>query len=624
MTYTRTALAALLCLWFSPFLAQTGPAGVRNNTSNRVWYKPEQLSIFTAGAAFSSWGNQGGNGPLNAFESGNRRPSIVANSAGAFNGFRSLSFDGNDDVLRINNSADINTHSGHLSQKSYALVFKTGSDITTRQVIYEEGGIVKGVNVFIQDGHLYFGAYNLTNDSAGAPWPFQSLSISIQPNTEYIFTGLLDGNSSETGLMASWLNGTSMGELYTTGLLYAHSGAIALGAVRGDSYFFNSSAGGNHSYFEGEIAEFIYYRETINNCERIILENYLSSKFNIALSNYDFFSLDDDANGNFDFELAGIGQIPTGLQQTDAQGRGILRFNNPNDLDASEYFIWAHNNAPLNWQSATSLSIIDEYLERSWKIDETGDVGNVDLIVDLNALNISAANDFRILVDENNNGVYEDEEVILSGPEYLSTTSIRFADIDVAPGVPFTIGYSFLLLPVLWSDFDVQSNVTHVKINWTTASEMNNSLFIVERSANAEDWTSVSYVDGAGNSDTPIAYNVNDMSPLPGTSYYRVRQMDYSGMSNSTEIKVVERMISDNDFELSLFPNPSTDYITIDSPMPIKGEVILMSMSGQVIQKAKFGDKDRVHLSLRDLPRGTYFAQVVSSLGTKTMEVIKE
>lgn len=101
------------------------------------------------------------------------------------------------------------------------------------------------------------------------------------------------------------------------------------------------------------------------------------------------------------------------------------------------------------------------------------------------------------------------------------------------------------------------------------------------------------------NSDTPISYNVNDMSPLPGTSYYRVRQMDYSGMSNTTEIKVVERIVSDNDFELSLFPNPSTDCITIDSPEPIKGEVVLMSMTGQAIQKAKFDDKARVHLSLK-------------------------
>lgn len=624
MTYTRTALAALLCLWISPFLAQTGPAGVRNNTSNRIWYKPEQLSIFSAGAALSSWGNQGGNGPLNAFESGNRRPTIVANSAGNFNGFRSLRFDGHNDVLRINNSADVNTHSGQLSQKSYALVFKTGSDINSRQVIYEEGGTVRGVNVFIQNGQLYFGAYNLPNDGAGAPWPFQSLSISIQPNTEYIFTGLMNGNSSETGLMASWLNGASMGELYTTGLLYAHGGAIALGAVRGDSYFFNSGAGGNHSYFEGEIAEFIYYREAINDCERVIIENYLSSKFNIALNSLDIFSLDDDLNGNYDFELAGIGQNPSGLEQTDAQGRGILRFNNADNLNASEYFIWAHNNAPLIWENASSLSIIDEQLQRSWKIDQSGDVGVVDLIIDLDDLNISAANDFRILLDENNNGVYEDEEVILAGPEYLSTSSIRFSALDLTPGVPFTLGYSFLLLPVLWSDFQVESNITHVKINWTTASEMNNSLFMVERSANAEDWTTISYVDGAGNSDTPISYNVNDMSPLSGTSYYRVRQMDYSGMSNTTEIKVVERIISDNDFELSLFPNPSTDYITIDSPEPIKGEVVLMSMTGQTIQKAKFDDNDRVHLSLRDLPRGTYFAQVISSLGTRTMEVIKE
>jgi hypothetical protein len=623
MTYTRTALVVLACLCFGEILAQTGPAGVRNNSENRLWYKAEQLAILPANSALSSWGNQGGNSSLNAFESGNRRPNIVANSSN-FNGFRSVSFDGSNDLLRINNSSDINTHSGHLSEKSYALVFRSGSDVTTRQVIYEEGGNVRGVNVFIENGTLYFGAYNLPNDGAGAPWPFQSVSAPIAPNTNYIFTGIMAGNSSETGTLEAFLNGVSMGQANNIGLLYAHSGAVALGGVRGDSYFFNNAANGNHSYFSGEIAEFMYYTSNINHGERVVLENYLSSKFNVELDNGDWFDHDIDASGSYDFELAGLCALDNINQQTDAQGRGILRFSNADNLDFGEFYLWAHNNQSTTWENANTLNEIDQKLARTWILDEAGDVGKVDLTVDLSSLNISAANDYRILVDEDGDGTFEDEEVILTGPEYVGPNSIRFSSIDISPGVPFTLGYSFLLLPVEWSNFDVISQLQHVKILWTTASETNNSLFIVERSTDMESWENVSYLDGAGNSDTPINYSVNDNDPLNGTSYYRVRQMDYSGMSNSTEIKAVERLQNDNDFELSLYPNPSSDYVTIDSPENIEGEAILMSLYGQVIDIKKFGQENRVVFSLRDLPRGTYFLQIISSLGRQSMEVVKE
>ncbi len=623
MTYTRTAIVVLACLYVGCLFAQTGPAGVRSNTENRLWYKAEQLSMLPPNSSLSSWGNQGGNASLNAFESGNRRPSVVAN-VGNFNGFRSVAFDGSDDLLRIDNSADINTHSGHLSTKSYALVFRTGSDINSRQVIYEEGGTVRGVNVFIENGQLYFGAYNLPNDGAGAPWPFQHVNASITPNTNYIFTGIMNGNSAETGTLEAFLNGSSIGQANNIGLLYAHSGSVALGAVRGDSYFFNGGASGNHSYFSGEIAEFIYYTVSINHGERIVLENYLSSKFDIPLTGGDWFSYDDAGSGSYDFELAGICALDNMNQQTDAQGRGIFRFNNADDLDFGEFYLWAHNNQSLTWENANTLNQIDQKLTRTWIIDEAGDVGNIDLTVDLSSLNISAANDYRILVDEDGDGLFEDDEVIVTGPEYIGPNSIRFSGIDIPAGASFTLGYSFLLLPVEWSNFEVISEIHRVKILWTTASETNNSLFIVERSSDMEIWETVSYVDGAGNSDTPIDYSVNDHAPLHGTSYYRVRQMDYSGMSNSTEIKAVERMQNDHDFELSLYPNPSSDYVTIDSPEDIQGEVMLMSLHGQVIERTKFGADNRIHLSLRDLPRGSYFVQVVSSLGSKTMELIKE
>ncbi|MDZ7846710.1 MAG: hypothetical protein U5L96_08040 [Owenweeksia sp.] len=51
------------------------------------------------------------------------------------------------------NDNDINSSSS--SYKSFAIAFQTGSDVNTRQVIYEEGGSVNGINLYIDNGQLH-------------------------------------------------------------------------------------------------------------------------------------------------------------------------------------------------------------------------------------------------------------------------------------------------------------------------------------------------------------------------------------------------------------------------------------------------------------------------------------
>jgi len=94
-------------------------------------------------------------------------------------------------------------------------------------------------------------------------------------------------------------------------------------------------------------------------------------------------------------------------------------------------------------------------------------------------------------------------------------------------------------LPVSLLFFEALANDNHVKTRWATASETNNDYFTVERSADAIDFQPVGIVDGSGQSNALIQYAFTDAEPLPGLSYYRLKQTDFDGSATYSEIKPV-------------------------------------------------------------------------------------
>jgi len=84
-------------------------------------------------------------------------------------------------------------------------------------------------------------------------------------------------------------------------------------------------------------------------------------------------------------------------------------------------------------------------------------------------------------------------------------------------------------LPVELLLFNAEAKEKHVDLIWTTASEINNSHFIIERSKNTIQTEEVARVNGSGNSTTIKNYSSKDENPMEGISYYRLKQVDYNG-----------------------------------------------------------------------------------------------
>ncbi len=145
-------------------------------------------------------------------------------------------------------------------------------------------------------------------------------------------------------------------------------------------------------------------------------------------------------------------------------------------------------------------------------------------------------------------------------------------------------------LPVELLNFTVMTEYKKVKLEWTTASEINNDYFLIERSVDGTIFSSIGNVRGAGNSTVKLAYSFIDISPFIGTSYYRLRQMDFDGNSKLYPMKSVTFSDAPEEKELaikSVFPVPFSGYFTVNyfSDTPRTFTIELIDLQGKVVYK---------------------------------------
>lgn len=162
-------------------------------------------------------------------------------------------------------------------------------------------------------------------------------------------------------------------------------------------------------------------------------------------------------------------------------------------------------------------------------------------------------------------------------------------------------------LPIELLSFQAIPVSARVDLSWATASETSNAFFTVERSADAVMWESVTHLPGAGTSLQPLQYRTSDERPLPGLSYYRLRQTDLDG-TTSVHPMVPVRFRTDTD-ALVAFPNPAANSVTL-----VHGEVgpdvalFVVDAAGRALQlPVVLGGLQQV-LDVRQLPAGQYMA----------------
>ncbi|HBS87203.1 MAG: hypothetical protein A2W91_03210 [Bacteroidetes bacterium GWF2_38_335] len=127
-------------------------------------------------------------------------------------------------------------------------------------------------------------------------------------------------------------------------------------------------------------------------------------------------------------------------------------------------------------------------------------------------------------------------------------------------GVPFISGtdqrFRAGALPVELGSFTCSSSENGVELNWSTYSEINNDFFEVQRSINGLDFQKIGKVSGNGNSNSYIEYTFTDGETPAGTVYYRLKQTDYDGKYEYSEIIAATVSANKNNCVVKVIPNP--------------------------------------------------------------------
>ena len=183
------------------------------------------------------------------------------------------------------------------------------------------------------------------------------------------------------------------------------------------------------------------------------------------------------------------------------------------------------------------------------------------------------------------------------------------------------ISCNFAPLPTELVSYNVinqdQSNV----ISWYTMSERNGDYYLLERSADLENWSALTRMDIDAENSFSMHYLYVDDQPLPGISYYRLSLISIDG---SEVFSAVLGVNTTNMEEVTIFPNPTTDHITVRFSKPLENvKITVTDQSGSTVEvfEGNNVEQETIHLPY---PCGLYFVKIDSPEVTQVMKVIKK
>jgi hypothetical protein len=209
--------------------------------------------------------------------------------------------------------------------------------------------------------------------------------------------------------------------------------------------------------------------------------------------------------------------------------------------------------------------------------------------------------------------------------------------------VPYNSGYQIFpryyatdflpsgTIPVELTSFTAVSQNSGVLLNWSTATEVNNSGFEIERSQENKDWSKVAFIRGNGTTSSEKKYSFYDGNLSEGKYLYKLKQIDFDGSFEYSKIVDIE-VGTPAKFELSQnYPNPFNPSTTISFSLPKAAYVSLKVFNalGQEVATVVNGIKEvgnhRIDFNAVNLNSGIYFYKLEAGDITqvKKMTLIK-
>jgi len=176
-----------------------------------------------------------------------------------------------------------------------------------------------------------------------------------------------------------------------------------------------------------------------------------------------------------------------------------------------------------------------------------------------------------------------------------------------------------VILPVELTLFKGKFENNQVILEWTTASEIKNKGFFIERSIDGVKFERIGFVEGNGDSKETIHYQYIDKAITSKIYYYRLRQCDLD--ENFEYSKIIAVPIQSIDFDVNIYPVPVIDKLNVQSTEYTK--YVIYNSHGSEIMKGSVGAVLDV-IGVSTLANGNYYIRFTADkMEVKTFSFFK-
>lgn len=190
-------------------------------------------------------------------------------------------------------------------------------------------------------------------------------------------------------------------------------------------------------------------------------------------------------------------------------------------------------------------------------------------------------------------------------------------------------------LPIELLFFDARLNGNIVELSWSTASEINNDYFTIERSIDGINFSPVSIIPSKainGHSTEQLNYSCNDLNPENGINYYRLKQTDFDGKFEYSEIISINlNQLIDNSF--NVYPNPNNGQriaVSANGFVPNENvKLCIVDLLGktvyiEMLQANETGEIQSWIIPDMNLPKGVLLIQITGKSESMSKRIIIE
>lgn len=212
-----------------------------------------------------------------------------------------------------------------------------------------------------------------------------------------------------------------------------------------------------------------------------------------------------------------------------------------------------------------------------------------------------------------------DWDMITFSPGIWSGHAVTSLEMNIISGINYVaiddIAIESILLPIELLSFHAKISNKTVALSWSTGSEHKNEKFEIEQSGDGREFQKIGEVKGHGTTTQQQEYAFTDKSPLNGISYYRLKQIDFDGRFDYSDVISIN-FRAENGRVGEFYPNPSkSGSVNLDFFTQRGGEITIsvFDMTGKLvinqIKRTANGNND-LSFDFSDLNTGSYIVKI--------------